>query len=145
MNPNFSYPAELGRDKAGDWLVTFPDVPEAGTDDKDRAQAMIQAGDALLAALEGYVAARRPLPQPSKAKRGQVLVSLPPLAAAKAALYEAMRTRRLTKVALARRLGVSETVVRRLIDLRHASRIDAVCAALAALGLEAELVIRKAA
>jgi len=87
-----------------------------------------------MAALGGYIEARRPIPAPSKAKRGQVMVTLPVLAAAKLALYEAMQTAQITNAELGRRLGISEGAVRRLLDLDHRSHIGQVEAALAALG-----------
>jgi antitoxin HicB len=60
-------------------------------------------------------------------------LALPPLAGATLALYQAMRAQRASNVALAERLGVSEGAVRRLVDPDHASRMEAVEAALEAL------------
>ena len=71
------------------------------------------------------------------------MVPVPPLAAAKLALCEAMRRQEISNTELARRLGVTEAVVRRLVDPDHASRIERVQAALAALGVE--LVVEEAA
>ncbi|MHB8179828.1 MAG: type II toxin-antitoxin system HicB family antitoxin, partial [Acidithiobacillus ferrivorans] len=45
-----------------------------------------------------------------------------------------MRSESVNNAELARRLHVSEGVIRRLVDLDHASRMDGVIAALAALG-----------
>jgi antitoxin HicB len=120
--------------------VRFPDVPEALTEGEDRDDARAQALDCLVAALGSYVKRRLPLPAPSRPKRGQSLVALPPLIAAKCALYQAMRTRRLSVTAFAARLGVAETTVRRLVDLDHRSHIGEVEAALARLGRR--LVVR---
>ncbi len=145
MTRRFAYPATVIQDEDGFWLVTFPDVPEAGTDDREKSVALAASVDALTVALEGYIADRRAIPQPTAPAPEQAIVSLPPLVAAKVALYEAMRGRGISNVDMARRLGVTETVVRRLLNPRHASRIDAVCAALAEVGLTAELVTRDAA
>ncbi len=133
MNP-FHYPATITVDTAGFYLVTFPDVPEAGTDAQTREDALHDAGDTLIAALGGYVQARRPIPRPSKAKPRQVLVTLPTLVTAKLALYEAMRTGGVSNVELGRRLGLSEGAVRRLLDVDHRSHIGQVEAGLQALG-----------
>lgn len=57
-----------------------------------------------------------------------------PLAAAKLALRSAMCEGGITNAGLARRLGVSEGVVRRLVNPDHASRLEGVVAALAAMG-----------
>ena len=130
----FRYPATVKVDRAGFHLVTFPDVPEAGTDAETREEALREAIDALIAALGGYVTDRRPIPQPSRAKPGQVLIILPTLVAAKLALYEAMREAGISNVELGRQLGISEGAVRRLLDLDHRSHISQVEAGLQSLG-----------
>ena len=130
----FTYPATITVDTAGFSLVTFPDVPEAGTDAETHEEALCAAPDALIAALGGYIEARRPIPPPSPVHPGQVMVVLPVLVVAKLALYEAMRTATVTNTELGRRLGISEGAVRRLVDLDHRSHIGQVEAALATLG-----------
>jgi antitoxin HicB len=79
-------------------------------------------------------ARRKELPRPSKAKRGQYLVPVAPLVAAKLALRAAMQEEGVSNVALASRLGLSEAAVRRLVDPDHASRLDGIVAALSVLG-----------
>lgn len=131
----YAYPAELTRDEDGRVVITFPDVPEALTDGADEDEALAEAPDALAAALADYVHSNRPLPRPSPAK-GRALIPLSALVAAKLALYQAMGRQQVTKVELARRLGVTEAVARRLVDPDHASKMERVEAALAALGVE---------
>ena len=133
MSP-FRYPATVAVDAAGFYLVTFPDVPEAGTDAETREEALREAVDALIAALAGYVHNRWLIPKPSKAQLGQVMLTLPTLVAAKLALYEAMCETGISNVELGRRLGISEGAVRRLLDLDHRSHIGQVEAGLQALG-----------
>jgi antitoxin HicB len=58
----------------------------------------------------------------------------PALAAAKLALHDAMLEQGISNVELAGRLGLDEKAVRRLRDPLHRSHIDAVEAALRALG-----------
>lgn len=128
-----AYPIEVEEDEASWFLVTFPDVPEAATDDRDLDTAVEAAFDALLAALGGYVEARLPIPAPSPA-RGRPLIPLPPLTAAKIALHQALIDADLTNCELARRMDVSETVIRRLLDLDHASKIERIADALDHLG-----------
>lgn len=140
-----AYPANLKRQKDGHILVTFPDIPEALTEGKTLSEALHEAQDALLAALGGYINARRPLPSPSRLKRGQRLVFLPPLPAAKLALYQAARDSGLTNVALGKRLKVTEAAVRRLLDLDHRSHIGQIEQALAALGKRLVVEVEKAA
>ena len=133
MRLRFVYPVDLTIDEAGRHLATFPDVPEAGDDGASEAEALAGAKGALVAALVGYIEGKRDVPAPSKPRRGQRTVALDPLAAAKLALWQAMRERDLSKTALGAMLGESEAAVRRLLDLEHHSRIAAVEAALAAL------------
>lgn len=71
------------------------------------------------------------------------MVPVPTHVAAKFALYQAMQQQRVSNMELARRLGVTEAVVRRLVDPDHASRIERLEAALATLGVG--LVVEDAA
>ena len=57
-----------------------------------------------------------------------------PAMAAKAVLYEATREAGMNNVALARKLGVAETKVRRLLSPRHNSKIERLDKALAVCG-----------
>ena len=67
-------------------------------------------------------------------KRGQYPVSVPLDLAPKLALYLAMREIGLRNTDLARRLGVSETVVRRMLDPKHDTKPEKIQAALGKLG-----------
>lgn len=68
----------------------FADVPEAITAGTDAAEALDRAQDALRVALSSYLDDGRSLPVPSKAKRGQAVIVLPPRVAIKLAIHEAM-------------------------------------------------------
>ena len=65
--------------------------------------------------------------------------------APKLALYLAMRERSVTNSELARRLGVDERVVRRMLDPQHATRAAKIQAALAILGKQMTLEVRDTA
>ena len=130
----YAYPCTLTPEEEGGLLVTFPDVPEALTCGDDRGDALAMAKDALAVALAGYVHERRDIPAPSATAKGMELVPLPPVIAAKLALYTAMRAEGITKVALAARLGLSEAAVRKLLDPDHRSHIGPVEKALKAVG-----------
>jgi len=130
----FDYPVTLAIDDNGTILVTFTDVPEAITFGTDEDEALLQAVDALETALSFYVDARKPLPEPSRAKRGQRTVRPSALECAKLGVYRAMTEQGIKKSELARRLGWHMPQVDRLFDLRHASRLDQIEAAAAALG-----------
>jgi antitoxin HicB len=134
-----AFPYRFEPEESGGVLVQFIDVPEAHTSGPTEADAGgEQAVDCLIAALGGYIRLGREIPRPSPA-RGRPVVILPPLVSAKLALYEAMRAQRIARTELARRLGLQENAIRRLLDLDHRSHIDQVDRALAALGKRLEL------
>ena len=128
------YRVTLKRASNGTVIATFADVPEAHTVGNDKAQALARAPDALETALAIYVDERRDLPSPTRPRKGQRAVALPAMAAAKLAIYQAMRDQGVTQVELASRIGCDPKDVRRLLDLTHRSRLDRLEAALKALG-----------
>lgn len=130
----YVFPVHLVRDEDGNWLATSKDVPEALADGATSGEALHAMSDALGAALAGYVLEGREIPAPVPASADERLVPVAPLVAAKLALRAAMRDHELNNVALAERLGITEGAVRRLVDPDHASRLDRVVSALAALG-----------
>lgn len=130
----FVYPVRVEQDEDGRFVAMAQDVPEALTDGASLAEALAEMSDALGAALAGYVREGRPFPEPSDVEAGMYPVPVSPLVAAKLALRRAMLEEEVNNSELARRLGVSEGAVRRLVDPDHASRLDRVVAALAALG-----------
>lgn len=129
----YAYPCILASEGDG-FSVSFPDIPEALTCGIDRRDALTQAIDALVAALSACVYAREDIPVPSTVIKGQELISVPLIVASKLALYSAMRRQGMTKTALARRLGLSEGAVRKLLDPDHRSHIGQVEKALRVLG-----------
>lgn len=140
------YPAILTREPDGKAInVAFPDVPEALTFGATRAEAMRHAVDALESGLSFYVERRLPLPKPSRIRKGMVAIPLSALGMAKVALYEAMREKDIGKAALARRLGCHLPQIDRLLDLVHASKLEQVEKALAALGKRLILDVAEAA
>lgn len=127
------YPVRLRKD--GRFiLVTFPDIPEAITQGDNREHALEMAKEALESALDFYFEGRRAVPVPSVPKRGQPVVELPPSVAAKVLLLNEMLRQKVRPVELARRLGTTPQEVNRLTNLRHATKIDRVDAAMRALG-----------
>jgi antitoxin HicB len=81
----------------------------------------------------------------SAAKRSQRLVPVPLWLAPKLALYLAMRDQQVNNSELARRLGVHERVIRRMLDPEHATKAEKIQAALAALGKQMTVVVLDAA
>jgi antitoxin HicB len=130
-----TYPASfLPEENGKGFHVRFPDLPEALTGGTDLDDAKVQAADCLAEAIAGRIRRGDAIPDPCKVKRGQHLVSVPLYLAPKLALYLAMRETGLKNTALAKRLGVSETVVRRMLDPKHVTKPERIQAALAELG-----------
>ena len=131
---HYGYPCRIERDGSG-WVASFPDVPEALTGGGDYEQTVELAADALVTALSrSYVERRRELPPPGARTPGEILIRVPALVARKLALYSTMRRNRITRVELARRLAVSVTTARRIVDPQHRSHIEQVERALCAVG-----------
>ena len=130
-----TYPASfLPEENGKGFHVRFPDLPEALTGGNDLDDTKAQAADCLAEALAGRIRRGDVIPDPSKTKRGQHLVSVPLYLAPKLALYLAMREIGLRNTDLAKRLGVSETVVRRMLDPKHDTKPAKIQAALEELG-----------
>lgn len=140
-----AYPVKLSPDGQGGLIAEVPDVPGTFTVGDNNTDALYWAQDALVVALSGYVDARQDIPQPSPAAKGQPVVALPPLAAVKLVIYQAMRDQGVSQAELARRLGCDARQVRRLIDLDHNSRLDLMDAALSALGKKLMVDVQDAA
>lgn len=121
----FGYSYTLEPEKNGWWLVRFPAIPEALTEGETKAEANMNARDCLLAALEGYIKAGKPLPREA-GPQGPYRVTLPSLVTAKLAVHETMRARGWSKARLAKELNVPENSVRRLLDLNHNSHMSAI-------------------
>ena len=92
------------------------------------------AQDALVTAMDFYFEDGRPVPAPSKPKRGEVLIGLPASVAAKVLLLNEMAAGKVGPSELARRLGITPQTVNRIVDLKHPTKIDTIGEALAVLG-----------
>ena len=135
-----SYPARIVRDGNG-YLVSFPDIPEALTGADTKEEALEMAVDALTTAMDFYFEDRRPVPPPSAAKRGQVLIDLPPSIGAKVLLLNEMIAQGTRNADLARRMHVRPQEINRLTDLHHPTKIDTIAKALKTLGRRLELSV----
>jgi antitoxin HicB len=133
------YPVRITRDDNNTFLVTFPDVPGALTFGDTREEALERAQDALLTVFDACMKDRRDIPEPSTTRGAYV--ELPALETAKICLYREMKARNIGKAELAKRLDWHLPQVDRVIDVHHASRLDQMEEAFAAVGKRLELTI----
>ncbi len=136
------FPVTLTPDKSdGGFVVTFRDIPEAITQGETVEDALFMAKDALETAMEFYFEDKRCVPAPSKPKRGQHTIELPASLSAKVWLLNEMVAQNMRPAELARRLNTTPQQVNRLTNLRHTTRIDAIAAALHAMGRQLEISV----
>ena len=130
------YPALFEPDeKAGGFVVTFPDLPHGVTQGETLEEAVEMATDLLACLITDVVEKGEDLPAPSKPRgRKYRAVRLPALQSAKAELYVAFKESGIRKAELARRLGIPKTTVDRLFDFGNHTRLNQIEAAFAALG-----------
>jgi antitoxin HicB len=133
MSDRAAWPVDLIPAEEGGFIVNFPDLPNGWRQGEIRDEALAHAEDLLDEMILGRLAQNEDVPRPSPSK-GRPVVALPALTAAKFEPYRAMRAARLNKSELAERLGWQPSQVTRLLDGRHASRLDQIEAALHALG-----------
>ncbi|WP_009546279.1 type II toxin-antitoxin system HicB family antitoxin [Crocosphaera subtropica] len=126
---DFIFPYTIAKED-GEFLITFPDIPEALTSTHTSVDINATAYDCLIAALGGYIDDRRDIPEPSPKSSTQEIVVIPQLMAAKLSLYIAMRREGMTNVDLAQRLNVDEKIVRRMLDLDYSTKIQSISNAL---------------
>jgi antitoxin HicB len=133
-------------DIPGSYTVTIPDVPEVVTQGEGFVDAREMAVDALELVLSSYIEKGRELPVP-KARKGRHGTWIEPsaLAQMKLALYVEFRKARMSKVGLARKMGIAKQQVDRLFDLQHSSRVEQIELAFRALGKSIAISIEDAA
>ncbi len=138
------YPADLQWDDNHTWLVTFPDFGDAVTFGEPRDRALAQAVDALATVILSRMKHKLDIPTPSAA-RGRPLISIPPLIAAKALLYQELREQNMSIRQLAQRLHCEYPVAHRLLDVSRKTRVDEIAKAFQALGKRVVIGIEEAA
>lgn len=130
---NYDYAFKFTKEDDG-WVITCRDLPEAISQADAKEDRIDVAEGCLQAAMESRIRDNEPLPVASKPRRGEVLISPPASTAAKAALYDAMRDAGITKIELARKLGIDEKEVRRMLDAGHGTKLPRIAEAVEVLG-----------
>jgi antitoxin HicB len=121
-------------DRRGNIVISFPDLPEAVTQGRGKADARAMAEEALGLVLLSYLQRGKPLPKPRARGRSLVDIAVAPDVAAKLAVLESFAAAGITKSELARRIGKDEKEVRRILDPKHPTKLPALTATLRALG-----------
>lgn len=124
------------------FLVTCTDLPPLTSDGETRDEAIANARGALLATIETLIEMDRPVPPPSGAPG--VEIDLGTLVAAKITLNNLRIAAGLNRAQLAQRLGTNPAAGYRILSVLHASRMDQIDRALAALGYRAEFMAEAA-
>ena len=117
-----------------DHLVTVRDLPEVCTAGSNYAEACELAADAIDAVVCHRIKTGKSLPLPSQIETGEIAITLPLETGTKAELYRAWKSSGISKAELGRRLNIHETEVRRILDPRHGTRLEAIERAFKALG-----------
>ncbi|HAT51320.1 MAG TPA: hypothetical protein DCS88_13455 [Alphaproteobacteria bacterium] len=142
----YTYPATLTRDEDdGGFVVTFRDIPEAITQGESLEEALIEAADCLEEAFAGRIDHNDVFPVPSHQKKGEFLISVPAQTAMKAAMNQAVMEVGISKVELARRLGVDEKEARRILDPKYGTKLPLMERALAVVGKRLVVTVQDAA
>src|SRR5215472_4444975 len=111
----FGYRYKIERQENGWWLVRFPEVPEALTEGETEEEARAAALDCLIAALEGYIQAGRPIPKPSPPDAAANCVTIP-------SVYENLRAHGRSKVKVANELDALLAKLRRELTIESGVR-----------------------
>jgi antitoxin HicB len=140
------YPAIFEPAEEGGFVITLPDfgwgISQGDTEEESRkmATALLQT------VVQEHIRKSAELPRASKPRgRKYRMIRLPALQTAKAELYREFLRSGIRKAELARRLDIPKTVVDRLFDLNHKSRLEQIEAAFRALGKELQIHIADAA
>jgi antitoxin HicB len=138
MTP-LSYPVVIEEAAPGDFVATFPDIPQAITGAGTPERALQMAEDALATAVGHYLDIGRNVPAPSPG-HDLPYVALAPAIAARVLLTWAMAEQGLSKVALAARMQVDEKAVRVILSGRNVS-LNRTLDALRAVGVRPALAV----
>jgi antitoxin HicB len=134
----YGYRIDLHPDDNDTYLATCPSFPELTTYGADEAEALRHAKSALDEAIAGRIATGAAIPDPDgypdDAPGVVRFVVLDIQTAMKVELYQALKATGRSRADLSRQLGWHREQVDRLFRLGHASRLEQIQAAAAALG-----------
>ena len=139
------YPALFEPQPEGGYLITFPDFDWGISQGDAEEDSRMMATALLQTMIQKHIRDGEPPPKASRFRgRKYRLIRLPAMQAAKAELYRQFRASGLRKIDLASRMGIPKTVVDRLFDLDHHTRMNQIEAAFEALGKRIDIVVENA-
>lgn len=127
------YAAEIQYED-GEYVVSFPDIPEAITSGDTIEEAKQEALNALVTAFEFYFEDQRSIPMPKQYDDLEHFVEVPLSVWAKVLTLNTMVEQRYTQADLARAMGTRKQEIQRIISLEHTTKIDRLHAAMVAMG-----------
>jgi antitoxin HicB len=130
----------LEHDGPGEWALVFPDVPEVVFGASTEKEAWANAVDVLALALTSYPDRHLPFPGASALKKNRRMIDVPATESAKLFIQQAMAAQGLNVADLARMLKTDHKSARRVLSLRHNTRMDYLEAVLAKLGVRVALM-----
>lgn len=120
------------READGLYVATFPDLPDLSWEGTDADSCRMEATSRLGSALRAFISSGKPLPSAS-AGEGD-LIYVPHDIVAQLAVVAAFAASGLPTSDLARRMGLPEGQVRKILDPMQETELGMLAAALAALG-----------
>ncbi len=130
-------------DDEGSFLIRCPDLPEVITFATSESEIERHAKDAIEEALAARIHDGEDIPVASLSH--ERIVKLPLMTVLKVTLYKELRSRNISRAELMRRLGWQRESVDRLFRLDHASKLEQLEAAFAAINVELDMAFKKVA
>jgi antitoxin HicB len=128
------YRVLLTPDDNDTFFVTSPDFPEVNTFGEAREDALHFAVGAFREVIASKIHNKEPIPAPSKIRAKDDFITLPLQTEMKIRMYESMRESGTKKADLARKMKLHRQEIERLLDFEHATSLNKIESAFAAMG-----------
>jgi antitoxin HicB len=138
------YRVKLTPDDNDTILVTAPDFPEVVTFGETREEALAYAVGAFREMIASKIHDKKPIPSPSKIRKGEPFVVLPLQTEMKIRLYQSMQSSGMKKAELARKMKLHRQEIERLLDFDQSTNLARLESAFAALGKRIHLEVADA-
>lgn len=129
----------------GVYEINFCDFPDVQGVTYLQEDVELEAEETLTAAIAELISLRAPIPLPENTAPNAFIVHLPILSCLKIALHNAILETQTRRADLARKLNINAQQIERLLDIKHASKIEALEQALYLVGYETKVSVKKLA